>query len=128
MPGAQCSCTCLNEAARVVSRVCLTSFACSAAAPSAPRVGTSRVLTAPGSGAFAKTTTSVPSRAVIAQRELGRVGAKPIGEAQPPHQKDGAKHPVFFPAARRRDEAVPQAERGTEAFQPLGQLDVLHQR
>src|SRR5687767_15311030 len=97
-----------------------TSAPCRSAAPSTPSSGASRVLTSPGTGAFANTArrTSLagaqPRSArraleVIAARELVGIGAEGIGEPQPRHQQDGAERPGALPPPPRRDHALAQA-------------------
>src|SRR5262245_55154445 len=100
-----------KAAARAVASARFTRRACRPAASSARSRGTRRVFTVPGCGARAKTITAVASVAVIAHRQLARVGAQPVGEPQSPHEQYGTQHAVLLPAAAGCEEPVPQAER-----------------
>src|SRR3970282_1821943 len=79
-------------------------------------------------GAGTITMPAFPSDFVIAHCELARIGPEPVSEPKAPHEQDGAHYAALLPAASRRGQAVPQAQRRPEALESLAQRDVLHQR
>src|SRR5258705_895582 len=130
--GAQWSSTTPTPERTAAASAWRTSCACSAAAPSGPSSAARRVFTTPGTGALANTATRTASGRgavdVIAACEAARIGAQRVGEAQAPHEEDGAQRPVLFPAAPRGHHALGEAERRRDALQHLGEGDVLHER
>src|SRR5262245_50401963 len=115
-------------AAHAVATARATSRACNEAAPSAPSAGMSRVLAKPGSGALASTAIATGSFIAVLLRELFRIGAKEIGEPQPPHQDHCVDYPILFPAPTGGDDALAQAQRPAHALEALAERDVFHQR
>src|SRR5918998_63094 len=103
-----------TAAARAVSTVRWISRACSAAAPSGPSTGSSRVLTGPGIGAFARIATVIGSTltgcVAVVPRQRIRLGAEVIGQAESPHQQDGAQNTKLFPAPPRRGDRFTDAK------------------
>src|SRR6185436_18932306 len=93
--------TFLNPAASAVLSVFSTICACSRAAPFSPSRGTRRVLTRPGSGARANTMSAVSGLVDVAPRKVVRSSTEEECEAQAPHEKHRAQHPLLVPPSSR---------------------------
>src|SRR6185312_17017014 len=99
----------------------------SRAAPFLPSSGTRRVLTRPGTGARAKTTSAGSAFFGVASGKLVGRGAQPVGEPQPPHEDQGAQHATPLPAPARSARARGEAGGRRAALHELGECDVLHE-